>query len=217
VRNPYPLQWPESFTRTKPHQRMRSRFVGVGFARSRDEMLRELDRLGAINVVLTSDLPLRNDGLPYANGRADDPGIAVWFALPDSLGTLRERVFACDRWLTPAENIRAIALSVEAMRGLERWGMADVVDRAIGGFAALPPGSGEEHVPPPPAPKVRPWREVFNVPLVFAAHLKPAELLAFVKLRHRERIKVAHPDAGGSHELAAELNAALEAAEQELR
>lgn len=222
MREPFPLQWPERFTRTPDDRRMRSKFghkqtgqVALGYAR--DELLRELDRLGAANYVITSDLPVRSDGLPYASGRATDPGVAAWFVLADGNGNPHERVFACDRWLSHAENMLAIAKSVEAIRGLDRWGMSDVVERVVGGFTALPAGSGDEYIPPAPPQKARPWREVFNVPGVFADHMKPPELLAFVKLRHREAIKAAHPDKeGGSHELAAELNAALAAAEQEL-
>jgi len=41
--------------------------------------------------------------------------------------------------------------------------------------------------------------------------------LATVKTRHRDLIKKAHPDAGGSHEIAAELNAATAEAERELQ
>lgn len=214
MRSPFPLQWPESFKRTPVDERTKARFFGVGFARARDEALLELGRLGAINVVLTSDLPLRNDGLPYANGRADDPGIAIWFGLPDKGGTIRERVFACDRWLSPAENIRAIAKSVEAMRGLDRWGMADVVERAMGGFAALPPGSGQEYVPPAPTPKSKPWREVLEGS--WPTSLDADEALVLAKARHRKLITIHHPDKGGDPAKAAEINAALAAAEKEL-
>jgi len=156
---------------------------------------------------------VRHDGLPYANGRASDPGIAAWFVLADDRGNAQERVFACDRWLTHAENMQAIAKSVEALRGLDRWGMADVVERVIGGFAALPPGDGGEHVPAPPRKRV--WREVLDV-----AHLprslRPGDLLTITRQRHRELIKVHHPDAGGDTAIAAEINAALAEAETEL-
>jgi hypothetical protein len=185
----------------------------VSFSGARQDLLVELDRLGAANAVITSDLPTRSDGLPYANGRADDSGIAVWFFLPDNKGNLQERVFACDKWRSHAENMTAIARSIEALRGLDRWGAGDVVTRAFAGFNALPAGNGEEYIPPPP--KKRTWREVFSIakPL---EELSKGELLALVYARHRAAIKVAHPDAGGSHDQAAELNAAMAEAEAEL-
>jgi len=119
-------------------------------------------------------------------------------------------VMACDRWRTAAQNLRAIDMSLEALRGLDRWGASDMVERAFAGFAALPAGDGDSPVPP----MKRTWREVFNA--VGLESLTKCELLAMLKWRHREMIKEAHPDAGGSHELAAELNAALAEAEQEL-
>jgi hypothetical protein len=101
--------------------------------------------------------------------------------------------------------------SVGAMRGLDRWGAGDVVSRAFAGFNALPPGSGDESIPA--APKKRPWRDVIGGAW---PPLDQAELLVLARSRHRTAIKTAHPDAGGSHELAAELNAALAEAEREL-
>jgi hypothetical protein len=217
MREPFPLQWPDGWKRTRPDDRQRSRFGysgQVGFAGARRDLLLELERLGAANVVLTSDLPVQRNGLPYANGRAVDPGIAVWFVLPDESGTMRERVFACDKWRTPAENMTAIAKSIEAMRRLDRWGAGDVVSRAFSGFAALPPGSGEECAPPPPSRRA--WFEVFEISTEIIRSLGKPEILSIVKGRHRSMIRTAHPDAGGSHERAAELNAALAEAEKEL-
>lgn len=213
-REPYPLQWPGGWKRTQPRHRLRSRFGfrgsgQVSFANARRDVLLELERLGAANVVITSDLPTRGDGLPYANGRADDAGIAVWFVLRK-----QERVFACDKWRSHAENLLAIALSIEAMRGLERWGAGDVVTRAFSGFAALPAG-GDTSVEQEPALVVRSWQEVFEVGALVDV-VSQADLLAIVKARHRDKIKQCHPDLGGDAQIAIELNAALSEAEREL-
>ena len=213
-RAPYPLQWPEGVGRTKRSARTRSRFGrggDVSFSQARRELLEELERLGAANVVLTSDLPVRNDGLPYASGRADDPGIAVWCLIAKG-GRFVERVFACDTWLTHAENMTAIARSIGALRGLDRWGMAEAADRAFAGFTALPPGDPA----PAPARAPRSWRQLFDIATNLHDVLGKAEILTLVRQRHRDRIRHAHPDAGGSHEDAVELNAALAEAEREL-
>lgn len=210
TRSPYPLQWPPNTPRTKPQDRRRSAF---GDAKSKGQvspyeaakdLLHELELLHASHVVITSLLPTRHDGLPYSDGRSEDPGVAVWCVYRG-----HERVFACDEWRTHGENMRAIALSIGALRGLSRWGMADVADRAFAGFAALPAGSGEEFVPK----AHRPWRDVLGG---VWPELENVELLVLAKARHRKAIATAHPDAGGSHELAAELNTALAEAEQEL-
>ncbi len=212
-RQSYPLQWPTGQKRTKPADRRHSKFGAIpngSFSReppsayeAAKDLLHELKLLGAANAVITSQLPTRNDGLPYADGRSDDPGIAVWFVLDG-----HERVFACDHWHRPGENLRAIALSIGAMRGLERWGMSDVIERAFAGFTALPPG----------APVKRDWREVFGVQgLVDTLMASDTDdLIAVVKARHRKAIAAAHPDAGGDAAVAAELNAALDEAMAEL-
>lgn len=211
-RSPYPLQWPADIPRTTSERRRRSRFGGPRIAartlspyETAKELLTELRRLGASNVVITSLLPTRHDGLPYSDGSSDDPGIAVWCVYRG-----RERVFACDEWATHAENMRAIAKSIEALRGLSRWGMADVAERAFAGFAALPPG--DAGAAPRPAPIRRPWREVFDgLPAVDVD-----DLVAIVRARHRKLIAQAHPDHGGDPAVAAELNAALDEAMAEL-
>lgn len=217
-REPFPLDWPDGWKRAKPDERTKSKFGPkqsgqVSFSVARQFMLDELERLGAANVVLTSDLPVRNDGLPYAtSSRTNDPGVAVWFLLGDATGTHQERVFACDRWRTHAENMYAIGLTIEAMRGLERWGAGDVVQRAFTGFAALPPGPSGTI---PPARPKKPWRGVLPGPW-HVEGISNDELLVLAKAAHRRLIAAAHPDAGGTHELAAELNAALAEAEAEL-
>lgn len=210
ARNPYPLQWPPNTPRTKPGDRMHSRFGGRGQGQlspyeTAKGLLSELDRLGAGHVVITSQLPTRHDGLPYSDGRSDDPGIAVWCVYRG-----RERVFACDQWRSHGENLRAIALSIEALRGLSRWGMADVAERAFAGFASLPAGGGDAT---PPRPAKRPWREVIGGAW---PPLDNAELLVLAKARHRALIKQHHPDRGGDAAQAAELNDAMAEAEAEL-
>lgn len=209
MKKPYPLQWPAGRTRTKAAKREHSRFGTKSGGSRRLSVLEnaklvqdELRQMGASHVVITSDLPTRPDGLPYSTEKAEDPGIAVWFVKDG-----RERVFACDAWLTHAENLRAIALSIGAMRGLDRWGMADVVDLAMAGFAALPPGSSSVRIH-------KHWRELFLVSDMDG--LSSSELLGVVKARHRKLIASAHPDAGGNLEDATELNVALAEAEAEL-
>lgn len=207
VRSPFPLQWPEGWKRTPSHQRQRSQFE-PHFTPDRDQVLRWLDKRGS-RVVITSNLPTRNDGLPYY-ASTSDPGIAVWWVEKGN-----ERVVACDRWLRADENMRAIAKTLEAMRGLDRWGANEMVERAFAGFAALP-ASGETSTGAPHPPHKRTWREVLGDTFAPWPDLDADELLVLAKSRHRKLIKLHHPDAGGNAELAAEINAALAAAEQEL-
>jgi hypothetical protein len=132
---------------------------------------------------------LRRDGTPRSEVRMpDDPGVAVYFQLHD-----KERVLACDKWDTVADNIAAIAAHIDGIRRQDRYGVG-TIDQAFAGYSALPPPGGTSR-------PTRPWHEVLGVNRF--ATLEEAEI------EYRRRAKVAHPDNGGSAEHMAELNAAI--------
>lgn len=143
--------------------------------------------------MVSSNLPLRLDGLPLAGAREprEDPGIALWWVERKTGAT---RVLACDMWLTTRENMRAVGLALMALRQLERSGSTQILDRTMQTFAS----KGL------PAPKPE-W--VYTLGLV---DYPPS--VAHVEDAFRARSKIAHPDAGGSHELFIELTAARDAA-----
>jgi hypothetical protein len=180
----------------------------------------ELRLAGAKTIVISSNLALNGDNsAPYArqgvapNG---DPGVAVYWTRQEKRGGRWMHVpycIPCDKYNSIADNLHAIALSINAMRGMERWG-AVTVEQAFAGFAALPPGSGQEIVPQQPHSD---WRTVLSCGRAWPEGLEPSELLAVAKARHRILIAEAHPDVGGSDARASELNAAMETAEQELK
>jgi hypothetical protein len=189
-----PLQWPTLQPRTPAHKREQSRFQVDGIGQSRKELLAELERLGARGIVISSNLELRRDGLPYADSREPaDPGVAVYFERGK-----RPFVIACDSYLKAAHNLRAIAKTVEALRTIERHGSSRMLEQAFTGFAALPAAG---------APK--PWWEVLGVP----EDARPDE----VRFAYLELVRVHHPDTGGSTERMAEINAAFEEAKAATR
>lgn len=183
----YPLQWPAGWPRTPAHKRQRSRFQPNGLADEAMSIRWELERLGARYPVVSTNIALRRDGLPYSNQkRPDDPGVAVYFELEG-----RAQCIPCDRWKTVEENARAIWKSIEALRGLERWGAKSFVDAAFRGFEALPaPGSAN-------TPH---WTAVLGV----SRNASRSDIEAAYRRKARE----VHPDAGGSTEAMAALNAA---------
>lgn len=189
MRNPFPLQWPEGWARTR--HPAAARFKVSSFAYARDRVLRQVRQLGGTRGIITSNLPTRLDGLPYANATEPaDRGIAVYWVEQG-----RERVMACDRWTRTRDNLHAIELSLDALRGLARWGSSQIVERAFAGFAALP-ASGQHD-----------WRAVLGAEL---------RTLDEVKRRFRELAATAHPDQGGNPHEMQRLNAAYAAAKLEL-
>lgn len=208
-RAPYPLQWPQRLARTPAHNRRRSPFGGAHGAplsphKCAHEVSDELRRLRVSSWVITSYLPAATStGIPFSDTPRihPDPGIAVWFEYRRV-----ERVLACDAWIRADENLRAIAKSIEAMRGLERWGVADILASVFTGFApALPPGD---------APIERPWREVLGG--LWPLEMDATDLILLAKARHRRLVSDGHIDAGGTSERMLELNLALQSALREI-
>ncbi len=181
----YPLTWPPGWKRTPAHRRKSSSYK-VSETTARDALLRSLKLLGARNVIVSTNIELRLDGLPYANRRTpDDVGVAVYWTRNG-----REEVIACDSWRTIRENYRAIGLAVEALRQLERCGASEVLERAFTGFAALPAPQGA---------KPRGWRDVLG----FHPLTRPSR--DEIEARFRELVREAHPDHGGTNEAFREL------------
>jgi len=159
----------------------------------RRELDRELSLLGAEHVVISSNVATRRDGMPYANQkRPDDPGVVLYFTRN---GT--DVCIPCDRWVDVDANLRAIGKTVEAIRGIERWGAGDLVDAAFNGITnkALP-----ANVIITPSTK-RAWYEVLEVSQSASPEI--------VRAAFRQKALKAHPDHGGTDEAFQEVQEAL--------
>jgi hypothetical protein len=189
----FPLCWPEGWPRTPQAKRKQSQFADWTVYTATEGLQDELRRLRATGVIISTSVPLRRDGLPLSRPPVDgDPGVAVYFTRNKGQKSERQQCIAIDRYTDVADNIRAITLTIEAMRAIERHGGAEILDRAFTGFAALPaPGD---------------WRSVLGTRTKEEAEAK-----------YRELVKVHHPDAGGSAEQFVILTNAIEAARREGR
>jgi hypothetical protein len=102
---------------------------------------RELIHLGARNVVLQADFreaDLRVDGLPRSNARAPQhPGVRI--AFDSKHGPL---TYATDAYRFWQHNVRAIALGLEALRAVDRYGVTKRGEQYTG-WKQLGAGSGE--------------------------------------------------------------------------
>lgn len=189
----FPLCWPEGRPRTGQSRRTLSRF-NTSFRAARDRALREIRNLGGREAIISSDLPLRLDGLPYANQRQpDDSGVAVYFTYKK-----RQMCFACDRWRKVEDNMHAIALTIGALRGVARWGTGDMMEAAFTGFTALPP---------PGQTTARGWRDILGHDITVRAQLEE---------RYRKLRSESHPDKGGNAEAFNAVQTAYEQARQEI-
>jgi len=193
--------WPN---RRRPDQHIKSLFSS-SWTSTHDLLDRELSWLvrGARTWVLQMDVSesqIRRDGGVHARATPVSPAVRVSFN--SDQGPL---LYACDRYNTWQDNVRAIALSLEALRKVARYGVAD---------------SGEQY---------RGWQAISNRPnemsreqaAEFIAHwsdqpgyatVTGADLLAtptLIREIYRQAAKRAHPDVTGDDgDTMARLNAA---------
>jgi hypothetical protein len=194
----YPLQWPTGWRRTGAAYRRGANFKRyrkqLSVADGAQRVLQELERIGVgrEDAVISTNVETRLDGLPRSDRmEPGDPGTAVYWR---DGGTTK--VMAVDIYDRVADNLAAIAATLEAMRAIERHGGAAVLERAFAGFAALPaPGAARD------------WWQVLGV--------APTCTREEAKAAYRRLASEHHPDRGGSADKMAELNAAHERALQE--
>jgi hypothetical protein len=159
--------------------------------------LLELERMGIgrDEVIVSTNVRTRLDGLPRSGEKEpDDPGAAVYWQPINSKEPMR--CMAIDRYTSVADNLAAIAATLDAMRAIERHGGAQILDRAFLGFKALP------------ANVERPWREVFG--------LDGYPQLGVIEDRFKTLVQEHHPDKGGDRNKFEEIVAARKAARDEL-
>jgi hypothetical protein len=214
-RNAYPLSWPEGWKRTQIRTRAqfgtakneydastgRSMYRGKARLSVMDALQRILDELQRMgisrdDIIISTNVPVRLDGLPRSDrAEPSDPGAAVYWQKKGK----PMRCMAIDRYNRVADNLAAIAATLEAMRAIERHGGATILDRAFTGFAALPERASQN------------WREVLGIP-----DLAQQPTLSLIEERFRALAQVHHPDKGGDREKFEAIVAARDAAKLEV-
>ena len=165
---------------------------------------RELGHLEATDVVIEADFreqDLRLDGWPRANAREPQhPGIRIAFG--SKHGPL---VYATDQYARWQHNVRAIALGLEALRAVDRYGVTRRGEQYTG-WRALPAG-GRSEATSREAAAATVWTLAGDPP-----GTTPDDVLEGgeqARLIVRQAVRRAHPDTGGSTELFQQLQAAL--------
>lgn len=195
----HPLTWPNTWKRTKFLER--ARFRPCSFEQARAKLFSELRKLGARDVVISSNLALRADGFPRSDrGSPADPGVAVYFKLDG-----RDTVLACDRWERVEHNALAIAHHIGAIRAQERYGVGTVA-QAFTAYQALPEHAGQSAVDA--------IATSFRAELGIAIADKLTRELVDVKFRALAKSR--HPDAGGDPHAFAKLVRARDFALEEV-
>jgi hypothetical protein len=199
------VTWP----RTPTRDRRRSPF-SAGQKRTLEDLRRELDHLGAYSVVIQTyhrESDIRLDGMPKASAPApSNPSVILSF-------TTRQGSYSypCDTYSVWTANLRAVVLTLERLRAIDRYGVTKHGEQYTG-WKALPPAS--------PVSSNGMTREVAAAflaghgpmengrPLYDAAALLRSPSL--VDLVYHSAARKLHPDRGGDHDAFVELQRAVE-------
>lgn len=181
--------WPVKPT---PHHARKKAPFGGSWANTLGTLEREIVHLRGRDILVQAFFrpqDIRNDGWPRSSApNPSGPGVIVSFDSPN--GGLS---FPCDTFYDWRHNLRAIALSLSALRAVERYGVTRQQEQYKG------------------------WRRLEAAP---ASSVKRAEAIAFISkltgldaeaveadpvVAYRKAASVAHPDQGGSDDLFIEL------------
>jgi hypothetical protein len=192
--------WPGVLTKNR---------VGSPFKATYEQTLKllesELEHIGARNIVLELDLTeadLRLDGNPRAHAKPGHPGVVVSF--DSRYGPLRYATdLYADSWvyrsgnkgtvLVPGwqSNLRAIALGLEALRKVDRYGITKRGEQYVG-WKAITQGSE--------APMTQQEAAVF-IARSAGNGIEPVAVLTDAATReaaYRKAAKILHPDVPGT-------------------
>lgn len=207
----FPLAWPKAY----PRARIRHATTNnLSFQQCRWDVLGELMRFHARDIVLSTNLHVDAQNEPIYDHEPHDPGVAIWFRILKKSPTgdrLEQMAIACDRWTTVHLNLGALAATMMGLRGMYRFGTTHVLDSMIAGLAVplvMEISTPEDyefedlHGGDLDGPTAR-WWHVLGFQHPAEASLEEAEK------RYRAHVKQAHPDRGGTDEAMRIFNEAI--------
>lgn len=125
-------RWPKTPTK----KRMSKYTFKVAYNDTLGDLHHELKKLKGQDPMLQIDIPahkIRNDGMPHSNApNPEFPGVILSFTTPQGAMS-----FACDNYEDWKSNLRAIVLTLEALRSVNRWGAATSGEQ-YRGYTAIP-------------------------------------------------------------------------------
>lgn len=179
------VEWPGVLT----HDRVRSNFSSTQSA-TLQVLRRELAQLGAKDVLLQIAIPreaFRLDGFPRSTAKPSHPGLIL--TLDSKFGPLS---YPCDTFTRWEDNLRAIALALEALRKVDRYGVTKRGEQYRGFLAieatAMPAG----------------FTSVMQAKTYIADLIAAAEwttVLGDTTMQIRQAKRLTHPDMGGDSEV----------------
>ena len=192
--------------RTPPGKKRQNPFPSSSWSRTLEKLQYELERVRATEIVIEADFTedqIRLDGWPRAGASPRYSGVKISFNHPKA-GRVEYATDSCRYW---EDNVRSIALTLEALRGVERWGVVHGAQQYTG-FRAIESGNNGSRRP------AATWvakllYEVAETQVTARDILLEGDSESRRKLINMAR-KKAHPDTGGSAEMFALLTEKLQ-------
>lgn len=175
--------WPGK--QTPSHAQKASPFQAT-YAKTLDLLETELSHLRAKDILIQAYFDrrdIRNDGWPRSSTRPKQNGVIVTFER-----NKQTMSFPCDTFKGWEDNLRAIALALEALRKIDRYGVTRNNEQ-YRGFAQLPPASDVSVARAGALAffgKVTGWSE--------------SQITADIDGAYRAAAAILHPDKGGNHD-----------------
>lgn len=177
------VKWPSALTPTRRDSPFRA-----SYGKTLDLLDKELSHLGARTIVLQVAMTrdqIRLDGRPRAGEKPEHPGIILSFRTSKG----EDLSFPCDKYKHWEDNLRAIALSLEALRTVDRYGVTRSREQ-YKGWVALPETSDSTN-------------EAAQLLASYSGH-QAREILNSAEIRdyaYKIACRSTHPDiAGGSND-----------------
>ena len=168
-------RWPGTPT---PAWKQKEGSFRATYADTLDKLEYELEKLKAKHITVEAYFTrsqIRNDGWPMSKANPSQSGVVISFT-----GKTGELAFPCDTYKTFDDNVRAIALALEALRAVDRYGVTQQAEQ-YKGWAQLPP-----------APQLMKGQDAL-VFLALHSDIQPKDSNSFERA-YRAAAKRLHPD-----------------------
>jgi hypothetical protein len=186
----HPLtDWPAATTPS--YKRRGAGTFRASFSDTLDKLEHELGLLKARDIVVSvalSPADIRNDGWPRSTAKPPrHPGVILSFV--SKHGPLRYLTDSHELW---QHNLRAIALGLEALRAVDRYGITERGEQYVG-WKAIPQSTGDR------GDAARVLGSVLGLSIEAVSGVTAGSEAA--RSLYRSALKAAHPDHDGSREL----------------
>ena len=186
-------EWPG---KKREHWQRKSTPFAATFTQTLDLLEAELGHLKAKDIVIQAETDMsqiRNDGWMKSNARVDGPAVILTF---ESRGSVYS--YPCDTFTHWHANLRAIALSLEALRKVDRYGVTSNNEQ-YQGFKRLAAAD-------PAAERNAALEVLARISGIFLSGAPTAET---IDLAYKSAAFRCHPDRGGDGTDWAQLQAAM--------